>query len=328
MSSSNLRVRLYKLEDSEVWDKLVVESWNGTFLHTRRFLSYHCERFQDISLVIEDSSGQMIGVFPAAIDPAKQDRAISHPGITYGGIVHNGKVRGTVMVKVLHLISETYQKIGVCTLRYKTVPYIYHRVPASDDLYALFRLEAVRYRCDLCSTIDLDSQVRLSRGRTQALKKARNAGVCIKYGTKYLEEFWQILEENKKKYGVKPIHSWQEIQYLYSLFPDNIEIVVGVLNNQVVAGAVLFKTDQVIHPQYGAASLEGYTICALDLIYQHCIEKSKSARVRYFDFGISNENEGHYLNESLDEFKSMFGGRGVVHEFYEINLKPGGRNED
>lgn len=41
----NVVVRRYGEQDAEAWDRLTAESWNGTFLHERRFLAYHGERF-------------------------------------------------------------------------------------------------------------------------------------------------------------------------------------------------------------------------------------------------------------------------------------------
>ena len=40
----------------------------------------------------------------------------------------------------------------------------------------------------------------------------------------------------------------------------------------------------------------------------------------YFDFGISNESEGRYLNKGLIDQKEGFGARAVVHDHYLINL--------
>ncbi len=42
---------------------------------------------------------------------------------------------------------------------------------------------------------------------------------------------------------------------------------------------------------------------------------------KYFDFGISTEKEGHFLNEGLIAFKESFGGSAVIHDFYEISVK-------
>ena len=67
-------------------------------------------------------------------------------------------------------------------------------------------------------------------------------------------------------------------------------------------------------------SEEGKKLSASDfiidyLINEHYVEK------RYFDFGISTENEGCYLNEGLIFFKEGFDARAVVHDFYEVDVK-------
>lgn len=40
----------------------------------------------------------------------------------------------------------------------------------------------------------------------------------------------------------------------------------------------------------------------------------------YLDFGISNENDGRYLNLGLIEQKEGFGARTVVHDFYRLTV--------
>ena len=42
---------------------------------------------------------------------------------------------------------------------------------------------------------------------------------------------------------------------------------------------------------------------------------------KYFDFGISNENQGKQVNESLHYWKESFGARTIVQNFYEIEVK-------
>jgi hypothetical protein len=39
----------------------------------------------------------------------------------------------------------------------------------------------------------------------------------------------------------------------------------------------------------------------------------------YFDFGISNENEGKNINLGLLNWKQSFGASPIVHDFYEID---------
>lgn len=293
----------------------------ATFIHTRRYLSYHTDRFHDVSLLIRDDKNNLVGLFPAAIDPSDSKRVVSHPGITYGGVLHAGDLWGEKMFEALEAICSYYAANEFTTLRYKPVPNIYHQVPSADDLYALFRLDSLRYRCDLACAINLSNRLEPSQRRKRGLKKALKNGVQIKEGLEFVEIFWGVLEENLlRKIGVLPVHSLQEIIHLHSLFPENIEFVVGLFDEQVVAGVILFSSVPVLRAQYIASNSEGNKLGALDLIFEHCIQKAQSQNAKYFDFGTSNQKEGQYLQASLHQFKSEFGGGGFVQEFYEIPL--------
>jgi hypothetical protein len=318
-----LNVFPYREESAELWDKFLAQVPIATFLHTRRYLSYHADRFRDVSLIIENDKNQIVGLFLAAVDPTNTHQVVSHPGITYGGILHKGDLAGEKMLHAFEAVHEYYREQGFEILQYKAVPYIYHQIPAADDLYALFRLGAVRYRCDLSCAIDLANQPKPSQRRKRSFKKALKYGIEVKQGVDFIKDLWLVLQENlQRKYKVHPVHSISEILHLHSLFPNNIELVVAVLNSKVVAGVVLFINSFVIHAQYIASSEIGYEVCALDAIFDHCIGNAKDRKARYFSFGVSTENEGKYLNTNLYQFKTEFGAGGVIHEFYEINLRP------
>lgn len=318
-----VRVRGYKDQDAETWDRLVEDSWNGTFLHTRRFLSYHGDRFKDLSLMLEQDRGGVVGVFPAALDPANEDVAISHPGLTYGGVVHNGRLQGQAMIDALDAIAQTYRDMGIKSLRYRVVPRVYHRVPSDDDLYALFRLGAVRYRCDLSAALDLALPQSYSKLRLRDLKKARRAGVRTALGAEYLAPYWGVLEENlATRHSARPVHTLQEIELLQQRFPQQISCAVAMMEGEVVAGVVLFRTPKVVHVQYSASSPDGNAVGAQTAVMDYVIERSRHSSARYFDFGISNEDEGRSLNAGLYKFKTSFGAGGIVHEFYELDLGP------
>jgi lipid II:glycine glycyltransferase (peptidoglycan interpeptide bridge formation enzyme) len=77
----------------------------------------------------------------------------------------------------------------------------------------------------------------------------------------------------------------------------------------------------VIHAQYIATSIRGQEIAALDAVFEHCIRIAANEGRRWFDFGISNENAMSDLNQGLYQFKSEFGGGGMVHEFFRLNLR-------
>lgn len=311
----------YSAPDAVAWDEIVARCPMATFLHTRRFLSYHQDRFQDISLLLKDERQHCLALFPAAVDPTEAKRVVSHPGITFGGLLHTGELYGEKMIEAMEAVKDHYAKQGFHTLRYKVVPHIYHQAPAQDDLYALFRAGANRYRCDLSCAINLDHRLQISERRKRGQKKAGKSGVEISEGTRFIQPLWSVLESNlARKFQLRPVHSIEEITSLHSLFPENIEFVVATLDSAVVAGIVLFVTPGVVHVQYTASSESGQKVSALDAVFEYSIKKARARGARYFDFGISTENDGQHLNTSLYQYKSEFGGGGVVHDFYELNL--------
>jgi hypothetical protein len=321
--SAGLRVRAYEPGDDESWDQLVASSCNGTFLHTRRFISYHGSRFVDRSLVVEDHRGRMRGVLPAAVDPADAERVTSHPGLTYGGLVHDGSIRGEAMISALSSAARHYRDGGAARFWYKCIPTVHHRVPAQDDLYAFFRLRARRPRCDLSVSIDMVDRPRPDRMRRKRQRRAAERGLTTEWGWEPLPEFWNVLSDNlRARFDVAPTHSLEEMQLLSTLFPgeDEIALVVSRLDGDVVAGGVVFRSRPVVHLQYSAANDVGKESGGLDVIVEASISKGLADGYRMFDFGNSNEQAGWALNESLYDFKLSFGGGGVAYEHYEVEL--------
>ena len=315
-------VRSYQPAHAEAWDELVGRSCNGTFLHTRRFLSYHGDRFLDHSMVLEDRRGRVVGVFPAAASPACPETIVSHPGLTYGGLLHDGSVRGAAMIAALGEIADRYRRLGCLQLRYKAVPAIYHSAPADDDLYALFRLEGRRYRSDLSAAIDLAHRGRVTQRRVRSRRTAEAAGVTTVESWDEIGGFWEILEANlAQRHDTAPVHTLAEMQLLHDLFPDEIILVAARVGGVLVGGAVLFATGPVLHMQYTATTHQGRGACATNLVMERAIDLARRRGHRFFDFGVSTPHEGWCLDEGLYEFKISFGAGGVVHDHYEIDLR-------
>lgn len=314
-------LRQYRPEDAASWDEFCRSCWQATFLHSRRFLSYHGTRFNDQSLILLDDDERFIGLFPAAQDPSCPEQIVSHPGITYGGLLHQGKLRGQEMINALEIISQFYRTCGYSTLLYKAVPNIYHQLPAQDDLYALFRAKAERVRVDLSCGIDLTQPQIKSKRRLRALKKADKSGLIVTSGNEHISSLWPVIVGNlASKHHASPVHSLEEMQLLGERFPEEINCIAGYLDGTIVAGLILFDSAMVSHAQYIAASPRGHNICALDKIFQQAIIRAESLHKHWFDFGISNEQQGQLLNQGLYRFKSEFGGGGIVHEFFKVAL--------
>ncbi len=318
----SLDVRLFSSEDTVAWDIFCEKALQGTLLHTRKFLSYHQDRFLDRSLIISDGE-KWLGIFPAALSPRDASEVVSHPGITYGGFLHQGGLRGEMMIDALRLTQEFYSEFGYQSLIYKATPTFYHRSPAQDDLYALFRLGASKIRCDLSSTINLQNRLPLIKGRRWGIKKAQKSGVKIVEGRQYLEYFWKILSDNlAEKHEAAPVHSLGEIEVLIEMFPEEILCICSEYDGVVVAGVILFVTAQTLHTQYIASNVQGREVSAVDAVIEYSVLLGINTGKNWFDFGINNEYSGLILNDGLYSYKNGFGGGGYIHDFYKLVLKP------
>lgn len=305
-----------------VWEEICQTSQISTIMHSRKYLSYHQDKFCDKSILLKTSKNK-IALLPAASDSKKKDLVVSHPGISFGGFIHDGFLKGELSISAFQIVCKYLAKEGFKKFIYKAIPNIYHNIPCQDDIYSLFKLKAKKIRCDLSCSIDLENIQELSNRRKRNLKKAMASDIKISDDVCYLKEYWYLLTQNlKNKYKTNPTHSYEEINKLKNFFPKNIILITGIHEKKVIGGILFYLTNKVCHCQYIASNKKGNELFVLDKIVNNCINLFKNRGYKWFDFGISNENNGEILNEGLYKFKSEFGGAGIVHDFYEINLVP------
>lgn len=312
---NNFGVVKYSTNYFGQWNKFVENSKNSTFLHFRNFMDYHSDRFVDHSLLIYEDS-KLIAVFPA------NEKALviqSHGGLTYGGIIIGKEVGASTMLIVWEEICTYYRSKGFSEIVYKAIPKIYHKYPSDEDLYALFRFGAFLIRRDIAFVIENEKRPKLSKGRKWLLARSKKHGIVVRENNDF-RAFMQLEKNNlQKKYQTNPVHSDLEIRLLHDRFPDNIKLFESVnVSGDLLAGIVLFITDKVAHAQYIASTEEGKESGAFDLLFDYVWEKYKY--LKYFDFGISTEKDGRYLNEGLAYYKESYGARGIVCDFYSQKL--------
>jgi len=301
------------------WDDFVRSSKNGNFLFQRGYMDYHADRFPDASLVVTDDDDRWLAILPAT----RRDRLLtSHGGLTYGGFVTDSRMTVPTMLRIFDATAAHLLEAGIEQVQYKVIPHIYHRLPAQEDLYALFRVNATLSRRDVAAALEPARPGPVQERRKRGLRKARRAGVEIRNGGDQIAAYWSILEQTlTQKHGVKPVHRLDEFVLLASRFPEQIVLHAAFLGAEMVAGVVVYLSESVAHAQYIAASEAGRELGALDLLFQTLINETY-AGVRYFDFGISTEQGGRFLNSGLIEQKEGFGARAVTYDHYTWSLEP------
>lgn len=297
------------------WDHAVGNSRNGTFMHLRPYMDYHADRFDDFSLIARDARGRIVAVLPAE---RTGGTLRSHGGLTYGGWLMSDRADMNTMTEVWNTALEFLADNGIGELIYKPVPHIYHRYPAEEDLYCLFRSNAVADAVQVSSAIDLNAPVGFDTNSRRNLRRALKTGLTVSRSADFAS-FMQILTQVlAERHGTQPVHSLAEIELLASRFPDNIALYGVFDSDRMVAGTIIYLTHTVAHAQYIASGIEGRANGALALLFNYLI-KLYAGRVRYFDFGISCEEGGRVLNTGLVRQKNGFGARAVTYNSFRLS---------
>ena len=296
------------------WNNFVSRSKNGTFLFHRDFMEYHSDRFTDFSLLVFE--GQKL----VALLPANRvgDIVYSHQGLTYGGLILNQKIKLSAVLEVFKAVLRYLNSQDIVTLNVKTIPTVYHIKPAQELEYALFLVNAKLIRRDALAVIDNSMPVKVAANRMEGVKKGIANGFSVEQSHDF-EAFWsQVLIPNlQNRHSAAPVHSAIEIAKLATRFPDTIKLFVVNNNGDIAAGTVIFETETVAHAQYISAGEDKGLTGSLDFLYHYLVTKQYSDK-KYFDFGISNEQQGRKLNNGLAFWKESFGARTTVQDFYEV----------
>jgi hypothetical protein len=315
----NYSVKLYKEDYFNQWNNFVAKAKNATFLFHRDFMEYHKDRFEDYSLLVFDAKENLQAILPGnRVD----DTVFSHQGLTYGGLVLSSESTLSEVIFMTQALLSFLKCNEVEKLQLKLLPNLYPSLPSDEMEYILFLLKAKLIRRDSIAVLDLENKPKLSRVRKRGINKGIENGIVIKEESSF-DAFWkEILIPNlKERYNVAPVHSLEEITYLKRKFPKKIRQFNAYYEDKIVAGVTVFDKGNVVHPQYisGNKAINN-ALGSLDYLYSFLIEEIYP-KMKYFDFGISNENQGKNLNEQLHYWKESFGARTMKQDFYEIETK-------
>jgi lipid II:glycine glycyltransferase (peptidoglycan interpeptide bridge formation enzyme) len=306
------------------WDLFIENSINGNFLHKQSYIKYHQhykKNFNDKSLIIFDENKNILALFIAAESLEDQRTVVSHPGLTFGGLIYNREVYGNKVIDIFKEIINFYKKKNYYKIIYKPAPFIYHNTISQDDIFAISFLGGKKIQTDLSVTIDLRSEFVMSKRRLRHIKNINKNEITMSGDIKFIDDFWAILESNlKNKYKTKPVHSVDEIKFLIKNNSNNIESFFAIYNNQVIGGLIMYCSSKTYHIQYIAANDEGKKLFSNEFLIHQTILIAQNKKIHFYDFGISTEKLGSYLNADLYKFKYEFGGAGIVYEKYEIKI--------
>ena len=287
---------------------------NATFLFQRDFMDYHKDRFEDHSLMVYENN-VLKAVLPGNLE---QNTMHSHQGLTYGGLVLEHTVKLFDVCQIFRSVLKFLNDEGIGRLVVKALPSIYSEIPSDELAYLMFLSEANCFRTDTLSVVDNNHTLPISNDRKNGHKRGVKHKLEVKEVESF-EEFWNVIliPNLERKHQVSPVHSLEEITKLKQKFPGNIRQFNVYHNEQIVAGTTIFETKFVAHSQYISGKSDKNKIGSLDFLHMHLLQTVFQNKP-FFDFGISNENQGKTVNKGLQYWKEGFGARTVVQRFYEV----------
>lgn len=305
----------YSSDKKNQWDEFIKSSKNGLFMFYRDYMEYHSDRFIDNSLMFYENE-KLISVFPASVS----DKVLlSHGGLTFGGFVTDSSMKQHHMNDLFESLLNYSKQNDIQEIIYKQIPHIYHKIPAEEDLYSLFCINASINKIEAATVIDLQNRPKIQKGRKAQITRAKREGVIFEESDEF-EKFINLENDVLGEYhNATAVHTGKELELLHNRFPEQIKLYVGKHGEDIVAGCLLFVYENLVHTQYLAANDWARENGALDLVIFTLIEKFKDNK-KWFDFGKSTEGDGKILNKGLISQKEGFGGRSFVYQTWKIAL--------
>ena len=181
-----ITVTRYTPQDHQTWNEFVKQSRQGTFLFDRNYMDYHQDRFHDHSLMIyyKDKLYALLPaneVVSASSNEIPQKELVSHQGLTYGGLLTCNKMTAELTCETFEAIGNYLKQEGFSKLTYKAIPWIYHKIPSEEDLYALIHVgKASLSAREISTTILLQNKLRFSEQRRRGVNKAKKNSLIIR----------------------------------------------------------------------------------------------------------------------------------------------------
>jgi len=325
-------IRPYTEERAEKWDAFVMQqAMNGTFLHTRRFLSYHPQgRFEDASLMVYNAQ-ELCAVIPAAVQTVEGRRMLrSHPGSTFGGLIVGPEMlRAPKLVELMSDLDGYLQEMGYGACELKLTSDLFSTLPTDVLQYAL-------YHAGYTDEIEIAAYLPLA-GRTHEalvadysfnkrydLKKCEKAGLSARriHTRDELETFYDLLCVNLQKFDARPVHTLEELVDFHDQRLKDEIVFLGVYEpmGRMVAGACLFHFAQanVLHTQYLATAPDVKKYVPSAYLYDSVIRTALEMGAGSVSFGTSTHDRGRVLNTGLIQNKE---GYGALHSLNRIYTK-------
>jgi hypothetical protein len=321
-------ISIIRYEESyrQRWDGFVVNSINGTFLHTRSFFDHNPKNAVDDHSYLFVKKNSIVAVIPCNLY-TKNDRKILHSSMraTYGGFIVGNEIGAQDSVEMVTLLKNEALALGVQQVIVRNPFRIFNSNVCDETDYAMWYHGFEILSRELETVIKLGDYNTVSNAFASSTKRNIKKGrqnLILKESNDY-RAYWEVLAKNlSEKHGLAPTHSFPEfMQLIQSVGSEKIKLFVACVQDKIVAGIVLFIPNQkAVHAQYICSDSEFQELRPLNAVIDEIIQWACAQQYQYLNLGTSNFDAGKGINEGLFRFKEGFGGRNVLRETMHLQL--------
>ena len=313
----------YHIETAEnvsagVWDDFVRASNEGTIFHEQEFLAYHGERFKDVKKDIVILKGNTVsGLMPAALFYESDGvHSLRSPyGASLGGPVFKKTPKFKESMQIIDGLLEFLRAGGIrrCSMTLPTQS-CYSEYSETFRL-ALLQSGFVCANRDISSVVILKNFVNRMESRARnMIRKADSAGIKV-VRCESKEDFWLLLMKTYVRFDKKPTHSYEELNWLITHFPERIVLDIAYLGSVPVAGVCSFALNTKCNMAFYLVNDPEYQhVQGLSSAVYETLLRSERDGFTCYDFGTSSDRQ--VGRENIFSFKESFGAVGIFREQY------------
>ena len=173
---------------------------------------------------------------------------------------------------------------------------------------------------DLCNLPD-DILEQFDRNKKRNIQKCEEQGLSFRRleTDSEIGRFYELLTINLSKYGLKPIHTMEEIvRFKNELLVNETEFYGVFHEDEIMAAGMIFYFEgcNVAHAQNLSADYRFTEYSPITYLYYRVIEEQRRLGRRALSWGISTENNGKKLNFGLIRNKESYGSKYQVNRTY------------
>jgi hypothetical protein len=323
-------IQPYTEAHADKWDAFVMQhAMNGTFLQTRRFLSYHPEgRFADASLMFYNGQ-ELCAVLPAAAQAVEGKRMLrSHPGSTFGGLIVGPEMlRAPKLVEMIADLDAYAKAQGFEACEIKLTSDLFSTLPTDALQYALYHA-GYTDEIEIAAYLPVAGKGHEELVADYSFNKRYDLKKCDKFGLQLrrihtheeLKAFYDLLCWNLQKFDAKPVHTLEELVDFHDERLKDEVVFIGVYDaeERMVAGACLFWFAQakVLHTQYLATAPDVKKYVPSTYLYDSVIRTGLEMGAEKVSFGTSTHDRGRVLNTGLIQNKEGYGSLHSLNRIY------------